>query len=283
MHRILILTQENFILRSLLRFRPIRSLSDRFHLIIPLLSLSYNNTAADTMNEEFQSGAASSAKAKKASKKILSTSSKSALNKAKAKATATPTFLSTQPTPSTSTAQMDEEFGEGNDEFERFPLDYSGKGQGPVVNTTGIKRRVAAVLAAAAASSMEIDTPSDEEEEDDSAILIDPSALSSSRPTPVTRLPAAQVQAMSGLLSFPAVSHTSTSGLTQRRKVSIPPHRMTPLKRDWVKVYGPLVEELGLQVRMNLGRRWVELKVRLVVLSSLFFLYLSRGGAQSVD
>jgi hypothetical protein len=36
-----------------------------------------------------------------------------------------------------------------------------------------------------------------------------------------------------------------------RRKISIPPHRMTPLKRDWIKIYTPLVEECGLQVRMN--------------------------------
>ena len=36
---------------------------------------------------------------------------------------------------------------------------------------------------------------------------------------------------------------------------------MTPLKRDWVKVYAPLVDECGLQVRMNVKRRAVELKV----------------------
>jgi hypothetical protein len=36
---------------------------------------------------------------------------------------------------------------------------------------------------------------------------------------------------------------------------------MTPLKKEWVNVYGPLVEMMGLQVRMNVKRRCVELKV----------------------
>jgi len=35
---------------------------------------------------------------------------------------------------------------------------------------------------------------------------------------------------------------------------------MTPLKKEWVNVYGPLVEMMGLQVRMNVKRRCVELK-----------------------
>ncbi|ODN99618.1 pre-rRNA-processing protein PNO1 [Cryptococcus wingfieldii CBS 7118] len=44
------------------------------------------------------------------------------------------------------------------------------------------------------------------------------------------------------------------------RRVPIPPHRMTPLKRDWVNLYTPMVEMLGLQVRMNTKRRAVEIK-----------------------
>jgi RNA-binding protein PNO1 len=45
------------------------------------------------------------------------------------------------------------------------------------------------------------------------------------------------------------------------RRVPIPPHRMTPLKREWVNLYTPMVEMLGLQVRMNVKRRAVEIKV----------------------
>lgn len=46
----------------------------------------------------------------------------------------------------------------------------------------------------------------------------------------------------------------------QSRKVPIPPHRMTPLKTSWPKIYPPLVEHLKLQVRMNIKSRAVEMR-----------------------
>ncbi|KAI2623618.1 eukaryotic type KH-domain (KH-domain type I) [Hypomontagnella submonticulosa] len=46
----------------------------------------------------------------------------------------------------------------------------------------------------------------------------------------------------------------------QTRKVTIPPHRFTPLKSAWPKIYPPLVEHLKLQVRMNVKHRRVELR-----------------------
>ena len=52
----------------------------------------------------------------------------------------------------------------------------------------------------------------------------------------------------------------SQSTKIETRKVSIPPHRLTPLKKDWLKVYTPLVEHMNLQVRMNLRSRSVELR-----------------------
>ncbi|KAF7322499.1 hypothetical protein HMN09_00028400 [Mycena chlorophos] len=45
---------------------------------------------------------------------------------------------------------------------------------------------------------------------------------------------------------------------SETRRIPIPPHRMTPLKKEWVNVFGPLTEILGLQVRMNVQRRCVE-------------------------
>ena len=44
------------------------------------------------------------------------------------------------------------------------------------------------------------------------------------------------------------------------RKVPIPPHRMSPLKNEWPKIYPPLVEHLKLQVRMNVKTKSVELR-----------------------
>ncbi|KAK1234964.1 pre-rRNA-processing protein pno1 [Marasmius sp. AFHP31] len=45
---------------------------------------------------------------------------------------------------------------------------------------------------------------------------------------------------------------------SEMRRIPIPPHRMTPLKKDWINIFGPLTEILGLQVRMNVQRRSVE-------------------------
>lgn len=46
----------------------------------------------------------------------------------------------------------------------------------------------------------------------------------------------------------------------ESRKVAIPPHRMSPLKSEWSKIYPPLVDHLKLQVRMNVPRKAVELR-----------------------
>ncbi|KAF1824144.1 Pre-rRNA-processing protein PNO1 [Dissoconium aciculare CBS 342.82] len=46
----------------------------------------------------------------------------------------------------------------------------------------------------------------------------------------------------------------------EERKVRVPPHRMSPLKANWAKIYPPLVEHLKLQVRMNIASKAVELR-----------------------
>lgn len=48
---------------------------------------------------------------------------------------------------------------------------------------------------------------------------------------------------------------------SETRRIGIPPHRMTPLKKDWISIFGPLTEILGLQVRMNVQRKSVEVRV----------------------
>lgn len=57
-----------------------------------------------------------------------------------------------------------------------------------------------------------------------------------------------------------AASSTTTATRVEHRKVPIPPHRMTPLKADWPKIYPPLVEHLKLQCRMNMKSKSVELR-----------------------
>ncbi|KAK6865197.1 hypothetical protein PG995_001725 [Apiospora arundinis] len=44
------------------------------------------------------------------------------------------------------------------------------------------------------------------------------------------------------------------------RKVPVPPHRMSPLKATWPKIYPVIVEHLGLAVRMNVKSKAVELR-----------------------
>ncbi|KZT39692.1 eukaryotic type KH-domain (KH-domain type I) [Sistotremastrum suecicum HHB10207 ss-3] len=62
--------------------------------------------------------------------------------------------------------------------------------------------------------------------------------------------------------SFPPLSANAQRGPTKSeiRRIPIPPHRMTPLKKDWVNIFSPLAELCGLQVRMNTQRRAVEIR-----------------------
>lgn len=90
-----------------------------------------------------------------------------------------------------------------------------------------------------------------EPNEDDDEIMIDTD--------PTTLAPSA-----SAAPAFPPVAPGAekTTLKSETRRVPIPPHRMTPLKKDWLSIFGPLTEILGLQVRMNVQRRCVEIRVR---------------------
>ncbi|KAL9557872.1 pre-rRNA-processing protein pno1 [Mucor bainieri] len=58
----------------------------------------------------------------------------------------------------------------------------------------------------------------------------------------------------------PNFAPASAAELKGSRKIPIPPHRMSPLKRHWLEIYSPLVEHMKLQVRMNVKTKTVELK-----------------------
>ncbi|KAF9789880.1 hypothetical protein BJ322DRAFT_1000682 [Thelephora terrestris] len=72
----------------------------------------------------------------------------------------------------------------------------------------------------------------------------------------------ASVPAQSSAPSFPALSGPAlqASLRSEMRRIPIPPHRMSPLKKDWINIFGPLTEILGLQVRMNIQRKAVEIR-----------------------
>ena len=52
-------------------------------------------------------------------------------------------------------------------------------------------------------------------------------------------------------------------GKLEYRRIAVPPHRYTPLKENWMKIFTPVVEQLKLQIRLNLKTRHVELKVNI--------------------
>ena len=62
------------------------------------------------------------------------------------------------------------------------------------------------------------------------------------------------------------ISAGQTTLKSETRRIAISPHRMTPLKKDWINIFGPLTEMLGLQVRMNVQRKCVEVRVRVCVI-----------------
>ena len=59
---------------------------------------------------------------------------------------------------------------------------------------------------------------------------------------------------------FAPARDTGSVARIETRKVPIPPHRMSPLKATWPKIYPVIVEHLALAVRMNVKSKAVELR-----------------------
>ncbi|KAK8050352.1 pre-rrna-processing pno1 [Apiospora phragmitis] len=59
---------------------------------------------------------------------------------------------------------------------------------------------------------------------------------------------------------FAPAREIGTVARIETRKTPIPPHRMSPLKATWPKIYPVLVEHLNLAVRMNVKSKAVELR-----------------------
>ena len=119
-----------------------------------------------------------------------------------------------------------------------------------------VKRRGKAVNATIQTKStlepVTVDEPApvmdDAREDDEVMIDVDPE----SAPTP---------SAVPSFSALPTSASSTTTPKSETRRVPIPPHRMTPIKKDWVNIFSPLTEILGLQVRMNVPRRCVEIRV----------------------
>ncbi|KAL3441140.1 Pre-rRNA-processing protein pno1 [Aspergillus insuetus] len=97
----------------------------------------------------------------------------------------------------------------------------------------------------------------DEEVLIDAQPVVDPDAILA--PVESTEDTAMRID-MEGRPVFTPAKDIPTAYRVESRKVPVPPHRMTPLKANWPKIYPPLVEHLKLQVRMNIKSRAVELR-----------------------
>jgi RNA-binding protein PNO1 len=96
---------------------------------------------------------------------------------------------------------------------------------------------------------------------DDDDILIDPQTAIPDDASPTVQADDTSMQIdEEGRPVFAPAKDSITAYRLETRKVPVPPHRMTPLKNSWPKIYPPLVEHLKLQVRMNVKNRAVELR-----------------------
>lgn len=93
-------------------------------------------------------------------------------------------------------------------------------------------------------------TQSNKNAQEDDELAIDVDTESAPQPSSAPSFPA-----------LPAAAAQSITLKSETRRIPIPPHRMTPIKKDWVNIFSPLTEILGLQVRMNVQRRCVEIRV----------------------
>ncbi|KAL4588443.1 hypothetical protein LXL04_001333 [Taraxacum kok-saghyz] len=60
----------------------------------------------------------------------------------------------------------------------------------------------------------------------------------------------------------PLTAHEVSDGQVQFRKISVPKHRYTPLKKSWMDIYTPIYDQMKVDIRMNVKTRNVELMTR---------------------
>ncbi|BFZ12451.1 hypothetical protein BsWGS_15490 [Bradybaena similaris] len=58
----------------------------------------------------------------------------------------------------------------------------------------------------------------------------------------------------------PLKAIVGSSSKAEIRRIPVPPHRYTPLQKDWLKIFTPIVENLKLNVRFVAKKRQVEIK-----------------------
>lgn len=98
------------------------------------------------------------------------------------------------------------------------------------------------------------------EVDDDIMITTTDQPTELSQPTSSSNPPDMDSEQPTTSLFAPETPSTTSAFRREERKIRIPPHRMTPLKTSWPRIYPPLVQHLQLQVRMNLPKKTIELR-----------------------
>ncbi|KAL8843627.1 MAG: hypothetical protein Q9170_000131 [Blastenia crenularia] len=110
------------------------------------------------------------------------------------------------------------------------------------------------------AEASAIPLPLDNGDDDDDVLVEVAATAPAADPAPAVENSSEMQIDEEGRPKFPPSKVTVAKHGAESRKVLVPPHRMTPLKSSWPKIYSPLVEHLKLQVRMNLKGKAVELR-----------------------
>lgn len=153
------------------------------------------------------------------------------------------------------------------------PIDPSSSSKPRKTRRGGAAAKRQAKNARIAAEKIPQDVDADEDEdENDDEVMIEPSNANASgivMTQIIDEAGEAEVdEQMDVADDNPAPNFTplpasalATTSKGEIRRVPMPPHRLTPLKKDWINIYSPLTEILGLQVRMNVQKRAVEIRV----------------------
>lgn len=99
------------------------------------------------------------------------------------------------------------------------------------------------------------------QDDDDADMLIDSAPAAGSADAASSSAKATGSKTSSDFLPISQTAQNKKLLKPEERRVAVPAHRMAPLKKEWVNIYGPLVEIMGLMVRMNVQKRCVEMKV----------------------
>jgi RNA-binding protein PNO1 len=104
---------------------------------------------------------------------------------------------------------------------------------------TALQRRPEELAENVAMDTVSVPTPADQDTAMDTDELIDMNAMPQDAPQDAQDAPAAQdlTTDESGRPKFAPAKNIPLAFRREQRKVPIPPHRMTPLKSAWPKIY----------------------------------------------